>query len=575
MTFTSYAWKSCQSTVLIGTFLFIVSSAFCPNAFAADSVPAWQPHEIRLTASRQHPWWEFPVRVTFARRSGQDTSITVEAFWDGDNTWVVRAALPQAGTWTWRSESDDAGLNGRSGVIEVVAPTAEQIDANPNLRGQIRIAKSRRYFEYADGTPFFLLADTLWAGNTSRCGLGEKNDGPFFRHLADRKEKGFTAILMQYFHGYGDYPESPGHRNEGGKPYLDIETKQLNPAHFQSLDVRMQALWEHGFVAAIPATWWGKTNSCVFTPEDARRMSAYCAVRYGAFNALWSLSGEYQYAFKDCGWTPDDFTAIGDEVQRHNPFHHPLSIHPSGQITWKPPHNVQSSKPFHGEAWLDHHWLQTGQTTDRLFNIVTRLEENRVLEPAMPVFCSESYYERADDADTAYHTRWQIWTAYLNGAAGYGYGSQGVWQFLDPSDPRGETGKRTKESVPWPEAVRLPGSEQVRHARTLLSSVDWWKLQPMRADLQVDGKANALPNASDITPPQAASICGKTWIVYLPRGNAERKITVEPLVGTERFARWFNPRSGELVGTDTQVVRNGELPRQPNPADEDWVLFVE
>ncbi len=408
----------------------------------------WQPHEISIIAEQEHSWWEFPVHVVFQHDVGSE-GLRVEGCWDGDRRWVARFALPQPGKWTWHSESADPGLAGKSGTIEVIAASLDQVAENPNLRGHVRIADDQRHFEYADGMPFFLLADTLWAGNTARCGLGANEDGPFFTHLADRKAKGFSAILMQYFHGYGDYPDSLGHRNEGGKPYVDIETKQLNPAHFRFLDRRMQALWQHGFVAAIPATWWGKTNHCVFTPEDARRMSVYCAVRYGAFNAIWSLSGEYQYAFKDCGWTPDDFTAIGEEVQRHNPFHHPLSIHPSGQINWKPPHNVQSSKPFHGEAWLDHHWLQTGQTTDRLFNIVTRLEENRELQPPMPVFCSESYYERAGDVETAYHTRWQIWTAFLNGAAGYGYGSQGVWQFLDPSDPQGETGKRTKESVPW------------------------------------------------------------------------------------------------------------------------------
>ena len=65
------------------------------------------------------------------------------------------------------------------------------------------------------------------------------------------------------------------------------------------------------------------------------------------------------------------------------------------------------------------------------------------------MFCSESYYERVGDPETAYHTRWQVWTAFLNGAAGYGYGAQGVWQFLDPEDAAGETGKKTSESAPW------------------------------------------------------------------------------------------------------------------------------
>lgn len=56
--------------------------------------------------------------------------------------------------------------------------------------------------------------------------------------------------MMQSFHGYGDHPKSPGHYCEGGKPYLDIETKHLNPSHIQSLDVRMQAVCDNDLLAA-------------------------------------------------------------------------------------------------------------------------------------------------------------------------------------------------------------------------------------------------------------------------------------------------------------------------------------
>jgi len=92
------------------------------------------------------------------------------------------------------------------------------------------------------------------------------------------------------------------------------------------------------------------------------------------------LSGQ-SGAFETIPWAPDDFSALGVEVQRRNPWRHPLSIHPSARLDWHAPHNCQSSRPFHGETWLDHHWLQTGQSVDRLFNIVTRLAENRALMP--------------------------------------------------------------------------------------------------------------------------------------------------------------------------------------------------
>jgi hypothetical protein len=426
------------------------------------------------------------------------------------------------------------------------------------------------------------MASTLWAGNTARCGLGSNQDGPFYRYLSDRKRKGFTAILMQLFHGFGDYgygryPAALGHRNEGGKPFHDGVVTRLNPEHFGYLDKRMHAAWERGFVVASPTAWFGKTDDCKFTPEDAKRISAYLRVRYGAYNGLWALCGEYQYAMRDCGWSADDISELGRVVQDHNPYDHPLSIHPSGRIDWPPPHNVQSSRPFHDQGWLDHHWLQTGQSVDRLHNIVTRARENRALRPVRPVFCSESYYERATDPDAAYHMRWQAWAAFLNGCAGYGYGAFGIWQFHDPNDPEGETGKATRDVVPWKRAIQFPGPSMLKHVAALLTSIEWWRLEPARDRLRIDGKACPAPTRTDLTPPHAATIPHELWIVYLPRANDEREISLPPgATDKAKRMRWYDPRQGTWRRTDVSSQGHGaRLPSPPTPSNEDWVLVLE
>jgi hypothetical protein len=546
-------------------------------SLSAETVLTWQPVDLEFEAQREYDWWEFPAKATFTHTSDSEAGFQVEAFWNGKKDWVIRTTFPKAGTWTWRTESSDPGLNHKQGTIEVRSPQPADVESNANLRGSLRIATGNRHFEYADGTPLFLLASTLWAGNTARCGLGDHEDGPFYQHLADRKAKGFNTILMQYFHGYGDYPESLGHRNEGGKPYTNIESKELNPDFFKYLDQRMQALWNQGFVAAIPTTWWGKSNNCVFNPQDAQRMSAYCAVRYGAFNSIWSLSGEYQYAFKDCGWTPEDFTTLGEVVQLHNPFKRPLSIHPSGQTKWETPHHVQSSLPFHGESWLDHHWLQTGQSRDRLYNMVTRMAENRALEPPTPIFLSEAFYERPGDPEGAYTSRWQVWTSLINGAAGFGYGAFGLWQFYDPDDPAEETGKFTGREVPWWEAQLFQGSSELQHVKAALSKVNWKALIPATDRLRVDGKLVPSPTPEDISPPQAAAIGKDTWILYIPRGNAGKLIEI-PIEGKlGRSGTWIDPRSGSNFSSTTPKQANGFLtvPKLPLPQAEDWVFILD
>lgn len=339
----------------------------------------------------------------------------------------------------------------------------------------------------------------------------------------------------------------------------------------------MAAIWSHGFVAAIPTAWWGKTKRSVFGIQWAKRVSAYCAVRYGAYNSLWCLSGEYQYAFRDCGWTEASFNDMGRTVQAHNPYGYPLSIHPSARLDWPAPHNCQSSRPFHESGWLDHHWLQTGQSVDRMCNIVTRAEENRALSPSRPVFCAEACYDASGDADQAYHARWQAWVAMLSGCAGYGYGAHGIWQFLDPSDPEGETGKRDKRAVPWPQALEFEGSTMMLPMRSFLDKHPWWRLEPHRDWLRIDGRPCPCPSATDLSPPHCAAVPGRLYVVYVPRGNRSRSIELTNVQTSAYQAAWHNPRTGETVRPGPAMIGQAEwpIPQRPSPADEDWVFYLE
>ena len=572
-----------RSCLVGGMFMLLCCIVAVPigTVSAADPVAQptiqWQTQEIRLTAEGEHPWWSFPVTARFTHPA-TGTSMLLEGHWDGGREWMIRFAAPQPGIWAWQTFSDDAGLDGHSGRFEVRPPTSDETARNPNHRGQLRISSNARHFEYADGTPVFLLADTLWSGNRSRCGLGEQEDGPFFQYLADRRAKGFTTILIKYLNGFDDGPSNPkGERNEGGYAFLERDFNRLNPSFFQALDRRMAAIWSHGFVAATPTAWWGKTKRSVFDIQWATRVSAYCAVRYGAYNSVWCLSGEYQYTFKDCGWTEESFNDMGKTVQAHNPYGHPLSIHPSARLDWSAPHNCQSSRPFDESDWLDHHWLQTGQSVDRMFNIVTRAEENRALSSPKPVFCSEACYDASDDADQAYHARWQAWAAMLSGCAGYGYGAHGIWQFYDPSDPEGETGKPDKRAVSWSQALQCEGSGMMRPLRSFLTKYSWWRLEPHRDWLLVDGRPCPLPTATDLTPPHCTTIPGELCIVYIPRGNASRALKLINLNGSRYQASWFDPRTGETmpIGDVSAGSAEWSILQRPAPTDEDWVLCLE
>lgn len=562
-----------------GLLLFLLLSLSIPGV-AAEKNTQWSIQEIQLTAKNNYHWWEFPAQAVFTHESGRQ--ITIKAFWNGEKQWIVRYTPILPGSWSFEVISDDSGMKGVSGQFMAIAPTQSQIEAQINYRGHIRISNNRRFFEYADGTPLLLMGDTVWAINTARCGLGENRDGPFYQLLTDRKKKHFTVILMSYMRGFGDTPnEIAGHRNEGGYPFVDGDISRMNPAYFHFLDVRMQALWDHGFVCAVHPTWFGKRRQCFFNLEWASRISAYLAVRYGAFNAIWSLSGEYQGGMRDCDWSTRDINKIGKTVQAYNPYSHPLSIHPGSSYYPGDPHRQQSSAgAFHQEKWLDHNWLQLGHSVSRLFQIATRCQTDYQRTPVKPVFCSEAYYERPNEVDTvhAYHTRWQPWVALLNGAAGYGYGCFGIWQFYDPEDSKGETGFSKKGSQPWRTVIDLEGGRQMQHVVDCLSNYAWWKLVPCRDWLCLErGTQNPMPNSNDISPPHCAQIPGELYIMYIPKGNEKTSVAICDFQLKSFQAKWFNPRNGNdrMIAETSTVDQIWKIPGRPQPADEDWVCIVQ
>ena len=88
-------------------------------------------------------------------------------FWDGGNTFRVRVLATTPGRWVWKSGASaaDPGLQGLQGEFTAVPWTETELAENPCRRGMVKASANGHAFEYADGTPFFLLGDTWsWDG---------------------------------------------------------------------------------------------------------------------------------------------------------------------------------------------------------------------------------------------------------------------------------------------------------------------------------------------------------------------------------------------------------------------------
>jgi hypothetical protein len=329
--------------VLIGLLL-----ALSQIALASEHAPTTQSRVFEWTFESQKvypdPFNDVDVDVIFAK--GSD-SWRVPTFWRGGSKWTVRFAAPTPGEYTYRLESTDASnpdLNGHEGRVTI---TAYQ---GPNLllkRGMLRVSANKRYFEQADGTPFYWLGDTWWSGMSTRLSW----EG-FQKLTADRKAKGFTVvqIVAGLVPGEEQSPSDPGYCNEGGCVW-NPGFKQINPKFFDFADQRVQHLVDSEIAPAIVGAWSEKVGE--LGVAKLKKHWRYVIARYGAYPVFWIVGGEVSDPPGKSPSTDDPVPGGWTEIARYlratDPYHHPITVHEVAAST---------DLPLQDESLTDFHLFQ-------------------------------------------------------------------------------------------------------------------------------------------------------------------------------------------------------------------------
>ena len=177
-----------------------------------QTVAVWDRTDIVLTSSKtyENPYLDVEVEAVFTHIDG--TEIKLSGFWNGDNEWRVRFAPTLEGTWSYvitSNQTEDiateefTGLHNVKGSISAYQAAEGEI-SNPNLlHGFLEFSDNNRYFQYADGTPFYWLGDTQWQApnyvSITQCNYpGCDCENQFEHEVQDRIEKGFT-VYQTYF----------------------------------------------------------------------------------------------------------------------------------------------------------------------------------------------------------------------------------------------------------------------------------------------------------------------------------------------------------------------------------------
>lgn len=443
--------------------------------------------ETPFKAAKEHrdPFNEVELDVVFTAPDGKETR--VPAFWAGGGIWKARFASSFVGQHTFRTECSDAsdkGLHGKTGAIDV-RPYAG--DHPLYVHGPLRVAADGRHFEHADGTPFFWLGDTWWMGLCERLRWPDE----FQTLVDDRREKGFNIVQIVA----GLYPDMPAFdprgRNEAGFPWEE-DYARIRPEYFDMADRRMFELVENGMTPCVVGAWgyhlpW-------MGAERMKKHWRYVMARWGALPVVWCVAGEINlpwYLEKGFPHGGEAQTKAWQEIIEYvrtiNGFGRLVTAHPTGL----PPMSARMLYPKPG--LLDFDMLQTGHGGREVFG-PTRdaLAKSLALSPKAPVLNSEVCYEALNGTIRDDVVRLMFWTNVLGGAAGHTYGANGVWQLNRKDAAYGASPHGGNYgTIPWDEAMKLPGAEQLGRAKKLLEGADWRRLTP------APGAARYEPRSSD------------------------------------------------------------------------------
>jgi hypothetical protein len=535
----------------------------------------WECFELTLQADKEYenPFKEVQLSAEFKDPAG--VSIVVPGFWDGDKTWKIRFSPTREGEWsynTYCSAVEDRGLNGKSGTILVSPWSQADLSNNPLRKGFIRVHSSGRYFEHADGTPFYWMGEASWALHTKRAGV----NGPFLEYLEDRKKKKFTVIVMTVGHPASTEQEEETssyyfggaevYLNEGGAPYSGKGYERINPLYFKYLDQKIQMINEAGIVPALTGMWGQEfpVMGVAITQEYWR----YIVARYAAYNVFWVIAAEYYY-YPDL----EAWRAVGREIKRVDPYGHPITLHSDAPLS--------SGRHFQDhDEWFDFSMIQVGHRyTFRSF-IASIPMSDYCRKRAKPSIMQGSLYEDHGSADleseghlqrfTDRDVRYAAYVSLLQGCIGQTYGGHGIWNFFTEGmswQSAGDYWPRVGTPKPWKEALQLPGAVQMQHVRAVMESLTWWKLEPHPELVTVGFGIEAY----------CAAIPGLEYMIYVT-GKCRIRVMLPP--GIERYeAKWFNPRIGEWLKITEQFIKANhsfdQLWTTPlTPDDNDWVLVL-
>lgn len=551
-----------QNILCIAILFFV-----CAFQGKSQTIRQWEVFPIQFEAKIEmnNPYIQIPVNneedllvVKFRGISGDARGKELEftGFWNGGNEWLVNFAPPVSGEWEYNSVSDDRGMDGISGKINVTGWNEEELKSNPVRRGLITVRQTGKnaghYFEYTDGTPFLWVADTWW--NWTKESIRFET---WKKMVDDRADKGFN--LGQLFvagNGWG----SESSLLNSTFTALDTDLVQKVERMIEYANSKGITVWIHG--------WWSRPQiNETIGEENMKRWWRYLVHRFAAYNVVWVLAGEYNM-HNYGGFDLEFWKDLGQMIKDEDPYERILSTHNTPPF-WKGGSEGpqwSTGEVLHNESWLDYNQSQSGHGKYANEMIPLIVAENYKRKPAKPIVVTEPWYEFVEGNPTGMDVRLAAWGSILSGGAGHTYGGGHVWLAGVPESPAGGGGAWPIEVGAELESFDYEGAVSMKHLSSFFQNIEWWKMTPHPELVQ------------DYPQPFCLAVPGEEYVIYLRYGGMIN-LKIDQKNEQKYSYYWYNPATGESTNPESvtgnkylQLVSPGMYPGSLNYSD--WVLHV-
>jgi hypothetical protein len=443
----------------------------------------------------------------------------------------------------------------------------------------IGISPDRTHLVDATGAPFLLQGDSAWEA------IPALRPSELTTYLADRKSRGFNAIIMQLAghiatthepHWLDVAGEAPFNFTLGGgscaHPKGDLcDLSTPNSAYFAHVDEVLRQAESNGMVVLLFPLYLGylcqEEGWCVEMRANGlakvTALGRFLGARYRSYtNIVWVEGGDDKPATTGNPSDLDLVNALANGIvagEGGGTGTHLQTAHLGRDV---------SAADLAGVTFplsLDTTYSYLGK------ELFTKAESDTQRDSGVrPAFLIESLYENEHSTPTTV-LRAQMYEPILSGETGFVLGNNPLWLFARTGDgnPGWHVATSTTAFPTWQSALESAGSLDAQRAGQFFRSTAWWGLAPDRSKLVM---TSLVTTGSGLL----ASTADRTLAVAYFTDAATATINLSRMGGATT-ASWFDPSLGTTTSIGTfpgSGLHSFTTPGNNAVGAQDWVLLL-